>query len=283
MKKIDSYNWRSLEIEFQRIKLNYLKWLFYLTPPTDNVIGCGIGDDFKVFNSKNGWSFSASPSSSQSVPICGRKGVIKTDYYQQCKELENESFKLKESLRKKIGELRKKLKQSIELGDYKAVLEIMENAYWLKIGLHEFVHDNRFNLDKNGKVGKDYRSYVLEQLSRNERVCFSSNIDTRIYTWNSFACCAYDCGPIALGISGYVPYSKVVEQRNKYFSDNINIFKDANQDKKRDIAVDSLSEIYDFILLYHRDPIVKIENYGDFKVHKNLGSSRKKYVTLNQD
>lgn len=266
-----SYNWRALEIEFQRVKLNYLKWLFYLTPPSDNVIGCGNGDNFSLFNSPNGRSFTCSPSSMQSVYRGGRKGAVKTlDYFMKCQELENESSKIKESFKVKLKELKDVLKKQAYLGNYEYISEIIENYYWIKVGFHEFVHDNRFNFEKNGVINEGSRDYVLEKLSRNEEVGFLSSMKMVPFQWNRHACCAYDCGPIALGINGYVPYSKVVEQRNEYFADRISIFKEADQNKKRDIAADSLSKIYDFLLLYHRDPIAKINNYGDFKVYKNL-------------
>lgn len=266
-----NYDWRSLEIEFQRIKLNYLKWLFYLTPPSDNIIGCGVGDNFSLFNSPNGRSFSCSPSSMKSVYCGGGKGSVRTgNYFNNCEELERESSKIKVSLVSKTKELRLLLRGCMRLGDCRAVSEIIENYYWIKVGLHEFVHDNRFDFEKKGVISEGSRDYILERLSRNEEVDFLSSMKMVPFQWNRHACCAYDCGPIVLGINGYVPYSKVVEQRNEYFSDKIDIFKEANQDMKRDIATDSLSKIYDFLLLYHRDPIAKIKNYGDFKVYKDL-------------
>lgn len=273
---LDFYDWRSLEVEFQRIKLNHIKWIYYFNPPTDKDIpGCGSGNDFLVFKSGNGRSFSCSPSSAESVYCGGGKGCIKTaEYFNECQELRDESSKIKRSLKDKIGKLRELIKIQIKEGNYKTIADILENYFWIKVCFHEFVQDSRFKLNGTNELPLDSREYILESLSRNARISIDKGFKLPNLTWNKHACCAFDSGPIALGKNGYVPYSEVVKTRANYFYNNPRLFEGTfnrnDMNKKRECATDSLSEKYDFLLLYYKGPMGVINSYQEFKANKKI-------------
>lgn len=265
--KLLDYDWRSLEVELQRIRLQYLKWLYRFRPQPCDALGA-MKENGKIFvvGSPYGRSFSLSPAGIGKVYVGGGKGVkgLSPACYEADDELLEETERIKKSLDKKVSLLRRKIQVLLNAKEYSSVWEYIQNFWWLRLGIHEFVHDVCFK--KSPLPTHDVREYVLVatyqkiDLSKDIPTCFSDEqiMHSLRYTfsWNRYANCSYDCGPMALGMNGFVPYSKAAKEIITFFDAHGDVVPDLNSNnEKRDFAAASLSDSYDFLLLYHREPM----------------------------
>ena len=262
------FDWRSFEIEFQRIRLNYIKWLFYFTPPREELFpGLGKGKGFQVFESYNGNSFSLSPSG---YGIDRRGKRMPPGSYECNQELELETTELKSSLDNRVKELHAKLNELLVLGDYSLLWAMLQNFFWIKLGLHEFItHQEEVILGKERDpiYESDIRQYI--EVSLRNGVDLQKSIPTRFSSqeirnlitgkmkWNRYSCCSFDCGPIAWGKGRYITYSEIANARTNYNNANYEGFAQRKpapgRFQWRGYAIRSLENIYEFGILYHRD------------------------------
>jgi len=281
------YNWRNLEIEIQRIRLNYMKWLFYFNPPSKKnfrykLTNYDTKNSFQIFYSINGRSFSLFPSGNGSVYAGGGKGSIKLNKncFPQNIILTNETNEIKNSLLNKTRILRKKIKEQLFQNNKKTAWEMIQNYFWLKFGLHEYAFDCSFSQAINNKDNvireNDIRTYIEQSMLRgidlgeNIPTSFSNDDIIKLlrykFRWNRYAICSYDCGPIAYGKGGFKTFTEIAKQRYKFNQKN-NILSFGINDL-RNYAVESLSNICVFAVLYHKSPISKMEYFDDFLKHK---------------
>jgi hypothetical protein len=285
---LDAFDLRPIEIELQRIKLCYLKWLFYFVPPKKEIYsGSGAGAGFKLLQSPNGRAFSLFPTGIGSVYVGGARGSVRLDpgQFRSCPVLHSETEASKSSLDHQLGRLRERLERHIRSGDRNAFWALAQDYFWLKLGLHEYTFDAAYGeqSDKDLQPENDARDYIIQSMrcSLDLSTRFAEDYpDSRIsrlishkLCWKKYAMCAFDCGPIATGKGGLKRFSEVARQRKDFTSKNqesiadILKIKDENDRKlkKREFAIDSLSGLYDFELVYHREPIVRIATFEMFE------------------
>ena len=266
-KRIDDFDWRSLEVELQRIRLAYLKWLFYLQPqPGDALAACSKNSHIYVIDSPYGRTFSLSPAGIGSVYVGGGKGVVKMPKaaYQGPEALVKETNQIKDSLIKRTKQLKQYIEGHLRREQYQVVWESLQNFWWLRLGMHEYIYDAKIEEEKLPK--DDLRNYILASIYN--KIDLSSNCTTSFsdeeiikmlhykFSWHRFGCCSYDCGPMALGKEGYIPYKTAAAEARRYYESHhaqLKEFKSLNQ--IRDFAAESLSGVYDFQALYHRAPL----------------------------
>jgi very-short-patch-repair endonuclease len=273
------YDWRSLEIEIQRIRLIYLKWLFHFTPkPSEALNTMKDKDKIYLLNSPYGRSFSLSPAGPGSVYAGGGKGVVKLplDSYRENKGLLRQSERVKVSLDRKVKQLKQSIESLIKNKHYELAWEYLQNFWWLRLGLHEYVFDVQFHKDTLPK--DDVREYVLASMYN--KMDLSVAIPTVFtddqmlsalshkFSWSRYGMCSYDCGPLAVGRNGFVPYKIAAQRVQEYFRENtIELEGLITLNHKRDFAVKSLMDLYDFQLLYHQEPLSfwKIDGFNQNK------------------
>jgi hypothetical protein len=96
------------------------------------------------------------------------------------------------------------------------------------------------------------------------------------FSWNRYGVCSYDCGPSAIGKKGFVPYKEAARKILEYFNENADLLPELETlNQKRDFAATSLKELYDFQILYHRQPL---GFYLHDSFEKNKESLRKKII-----
>ena len=94
------------------------------------------------------------------------------------------------------------------------------------------------------------------------------------FSWNRYGVCSYDCGPLAFGIEGFVPYKVAAKNIKEYFNNNSDTLVELKTiNEKRDFAANSLMNLYDFQILYHKKPL-GFYIYDD--IEKNKDKLRKK-------
>jgi hypothetical protein len=85
--------------------------------------------------------------------------------------------------------------------------------------------------------------------------------------------CSFDCGPIAWGCKGYVPFSEIAQQRmawNSQHSEELQtIFEVNDKIKKRQYALSSLSANHNFEVQYDKPPFSTALDFEGFMVNRN--------------
>ncbi|HDY90499.1 MAG TPA: hypothetical protein ENH82_20575 [bacterium] len=291
---LETFDWRSLELEFQRVRLNYIKWLFYFTPPVEEIYsGSGTGGSYEIFNSYFGRSFSLFPCGIGCVYAGGGKGCVglPPECFKKNKDLEEETESIINTLPEFIRELRVNIKEQLELYNISLVWEMIQNYYWIKFGMHEYIFDISFDPNTaDAEITEDtIRDYVIKSmyhkidLSKKTPNKFSAQDIYKLlsnkFTWNRYAICSYDSGPLGWGKDGYVPFSVISKTIREYYRvyscllddiySNEEITSPEEEDNAvKDFAADSLKNLYDFKILYHKTPIADSNYYKDFLKHK---------------
>jgi hypothetical protein len=277
------YNFRSLEIEFQRIRLNFMKWLFYFTPPEHEIYnGSGCADSFKLFQSPFGRSFSLFPCGLGSVYTGGGKGNVKlpSSCFSSKDDLLRETAEIRSSLDYKIDNLRRVISDLLRKKDEAAAWSMIQNYFWLKLGLHEYTFDAHYYEDKDiGRFeGEDVRGIAVKamrmSLDLGKGVPVTVNVDRPEHMlgykfgWKKYAICSFDCGPIAWGKERFVPYSEIAQQRQAWDSAHReefqSLFRNEDKNKRREYALASLTENHHIEVRYDIAPLEEATQYGGF-------------------
>lgn len=277
----DRTRWRELEIEFQRIRLNYLKWFFHFTPPKSQIIpGCGEGDGFLLLESDYGRSFTAFPCGLGSVYVGAGKGCIclPRECFSHVPQLDEETRYLKGSLQRRTQTAREEIIRLLDMGNLDDAWQMLFEYWWIKLGLHEYAHDVAYEVRPDGDElpALGLRDYLLTAMYRSRTL---DTLDTSRFTaadlrrfarygmrWNRFACCAFDCGPIAVGKEGYVPYAELAAARRRFFA-NRNPSGTKLQEK-RAMARAALEPQIDFLMLYFEEPLSLAKTFRGFCAHR---------------
>lgn len=283
----DPLGWRKLEIEFQRIRLNYMKWFFYFTPPEVDPTGrCGPGESFRLFNAHNGTGFAVFPCGLGSVYVGGGKGCVRLPNTcfppELCMTKETDMTKETKYLKESLDRLTKQAKVDmiarLRDGDSGATWRMLLEYWWLKLGLHEFAYDVTYQTDRSAEpLPPDVREAILNAMSRSmtasdlDAMCFApADVEHFIHhriTWNRFACCSFDCGPIAVGRGGYVPYEEMAAARRKFFGSRD--ISSASEDDRRVLAKQALDGCCDFLMHYYEKPLCDMKQCGGFRENRN--------------
>lgn len=287
-KLLKIFDWRSFEIEFQRIRLNYLKWLFYFSPPKEEFVPeMGKGKNFIVLQSDNGRSFSLSPSGFGNTYFGGKGSLsLPKGVYNGNQDILDETEELKRSLNERTKKLRECLLATLISGDYKLLWSILQNFWWIKVGLHEYIgHGGEFEIDKEKSSidANNIRDYLLTSMYYGADIQESvpnkfadSELKEFIKSlrWNRYGCCSFDSGPLAWGREGYVPYTKVAEARKRFNNSNYNKYSEEDiapgTELRHQYAIESLKNIYEYGILYHLPPFSDDGDwrYRDFVYHQ---------------
>jgi hypothetical protein len=286
--------WREMEIEFQRIKLCYIKWLFYFTPPSQ---------DYQVFFSNNGHAFTLSPCGFGYIFQGGKSINPVEKAFHGPAELKRETYEIRNSLSDRSSRLREILQSWLNDDQQSLVWDGLQNYFWIKLGLHEYALDIKYKLGLRRKVngkavyqpqefstkelGGGLREFIIASMQNGIDISCQvyrrfekSEIEKLLrwhFYWNKYACCSYDCGPIAWGKNGFVNYSDVAAHRHSYDAVNYDRYNEmmaegiAKVDLKKDrraYAVDALSDLYDFALQYHLMPVSGEGRYWEFSQNK---------------
>jgi hypothetical protein len=278
-----TFDWRSFEIDIQRIRLVYLKWLCYYNPkPGHAVEACKYQDDVYVIASPYGRSFSLSPAGKGQVYVGAGRGTVRIpgDSYASNPDLLAETECIRKSLDTRVKRLKREIERLVLGEDYELAWEYMQNYWWIRLGMHEYVFDAQFGTAKIPR--DDVRHFILASIYN--KIDLSNDVprhftDSQIldslrrrFAWDRFGCCSYDCGPIALGKGGFVPYKIAAAHARHYRAENNDALRSAaTLDGKRDFAAQSLQHLYDFPILYHRLGFYTLADFENHKRHYRRG------------
>ena len=233
------------ELDLQLAKLEYLRWglEYHKEPPKEKLHILTWYDQFNLVNSRLGRWFSISPMGSGVRGIS--KSVIGTD-----NESDNSRYiSLKIRLTLTTGIIRNTIRQYLKEGDIKGAKTGILNWYMLKLGPHHELLFDRIQYGRNqtgrltkGRWGLDesekwttltgIRNRLINVVRYGEDLqdVYVRNLDKRLpgfsrnsfnkflsagMTWNKYAVCAFDCGPVLWSRSGFVDFNMVKERMNK--------------------------------------------------------------------
>ena len=238
--------WKRYELDLQEVKIAYLNWAIgYMKEPSPRYRHLFLWEDYQtdfcIVNSRYGRAFSISPFGS------GVRGVSKSDVIGNRLGIDETDIALKTRLTANTLKIREAIKTFLIKDDIQQARNAVLNFYWLKLGAHELLFDRiQYRRDQAGQLIKgrwgiepeDYNSLtgmrnrivnvvrygeVLEDIyvrnldrklpgfSRNSRSTFLSSA----MTWNKYAMCAFDCGPVLWSKSGFVDFSMVKHHMNE--------------------------------------------------------------------
>jgi hypothetical protein len=247
MRLTDTF-WEKYELDFQEVKLAYLNWAIgYAKEPSPEYLHLFLWDVensfWPVCNSRYGRSFGYSPFG------VGVRGVPRPKFKGIPKGLDEIDVALKARLTDSTGHIRSSIAKALRFGNYHEARQMILDFYWLKLGAHELLFDRiQYGRDHTGKVrkgkwaiedesegwktltgirnrivnvvryGEDLQEDYIKCLDkplpgfgRNSKSTFLSSA----MTWNRYALCAFDCGPVLWSKRGFVHFNRVKEQMNK--------------------------------------------------------------------
>jgi len=260
-----------IEYYLQEIRVCYLRWVVHegFTPPKTDIAGIGANGDYIVIDSPNGRAFTLSPCGFGSCYVGAPKGSvgIPDGCYPDDEKLKDRTAFARDKLSDAVKSLKERLLKLIDQRQFGDVWGVLQDYYWIKLGIHEFAYDVAFYASPDNssvrdvlinslRQGEDLRltwhKYQIEEDALRKFIIYR-------FAWNRYACCAFDCGPITLSKNGFVHFSDFSEHRGKYEypADTAGI------EEKRKWAKDILKTYYDMLLCYDEPPLRKNEIYRD--------------------
>ena len=243
--KLTNAFWKRYELDLQEVKIAYLNWAIdYMVEPSPRYRHLFLWEDYQtdfcIVNSRYGRAFSISPFGVgvRGVPNIGiRSGIDEAD------------MALKSRLASSTQTIRTSIAEALEKGNLDDARQTVLNYQMLKLSsAHEILYDKiQYRRDSTGKrrkgrwgldesegwnsltgirnrivnvirYGEDLEDTYVENLnrklpgfSRNSRSTFLSSA----MTWNKYAMCAFDCGPVLWSKSGFVDFSMVKHHMNE--------------------------------------------------------------------
>ena len=241
--------WKAFELDLQEVKIAYLNWAIRcLKEPPPEYRQLFQWEDQKsiyVINSRYGRSYSISP-----VGGSGVRGVLKTRLWKCRVGIDEIDRDLIHRLSVNTARIRDSIRTCLINGDYRTARRAVLNFYWLKLGPHELLFDRvHFQEDRFGRLirgeweidGTDNADTISNLRCRiNNHIRYGRKplgnnyiklLNTRrpglsgkghstflqsAMTWNRFAMCSADAGPIAISKgAGFVDFNMVKKYMNK--------------------------------------------------------------------
>jgi hypothetical protein len=259
---------RHVEWYLQEVRLLYLLWITEdgFKPPSESVGGLGAGGDFTVVCSPKGRAFTLSPCGPGAVYCGGGHGTVKMppDCYPRNQALQERTRSTQQNLSSEMKKVRCSLLELVNAGNLQDCWGYLQDFYWIKLGIHEFAFDLSFLnpsppdsvrgiLLKSMQNGVDLR---LDHCSRDLPVQDLKEFIRHRLTWNRYACCAFDSGPIAIGRNGFVRFSEFARHRALFEAPLL-----ASEPELREWAKGVLKEHYDILLSYDEPPIAEAHHF----------------------
>lgn len=272
---------RFMEFYLQDIRLLYLRWITDtgFRPPNTKLAGMESKGLCEVIHSPNGNAFTLSPCGLGSAYSGGGKGSVKIPVgcYPNNVELHEQTVQVKIELTAAMGRVRNALCALLNCGDRSSLWGLLQDLYWIKLGIHEFAFDCSY-LDKDKTSG--VRGILINSLrfGRDLRECHSdfrvSNEDLNKFItylrWNKYACCSFDSGPVAIARDNGFTFSDFAEHRRLFTTPPL---LGASLTKMRAYAKSALSKHYDLILCYD-------ESFASGNTYSNWRSNLDKYKAI---
>lgn len=213
--------WR-IESQLQWAKLLYLRWVTHpkFNPPKRSVAWLKPGDMYKVLFAYNGNAFTLSPCGWGAAYQGGGNGCVKLPrgVYPNSASLKSATFNTKHELANLTGELRKVLIQMLANGEKTEIWALLQDLYWIKMGIHEFECDLTYRPGSEVSV-KSVRDLLVTSLRHGKDLRRTRKVhgfsDTAVekfirgFQWHRYSCCAFDAGPIVVGKSEFVRYAVI--------------------------------------------------------------------------
>lgn len=273
MKLTDTF-WKGYELDLQEVKISYLNWAIgYAREPRQEYRHLFLWDhqkEFCIVNSRYGRSFAISPFG------LGVRGVPRPRYDGIPRGLDEIDLELKSRLARNTQRIRYSIRDFVVAGDLDNARDALLNFYWLKLGAHELMYDRvQYGQDESGKIikgrinvelpedhktltgirnriinvirfGENLESKYIDALNKklpgfNRNSC--NTFISSAMTWNKYALCAFDCGPVLWSRRGFVHFDQVRKRM------------DAIGWPYRGTASALLRPLYTIALNYRRPPI----------------------------
>ncbi len=244
--------WRLYELDLQEVKLAYLNWaLKYLKEPDAKYRHLFVWDEYDgdgvfVCNSKYGRAFSISPFG---IGVRGLpKTAIKLRRPGRGPGIDERDIALKNRLATNTGKIRSAIKEFLVNKDIEKARNAILNYQWLKLGPHELLFDRiQYKRDDTGKLRKGrwgldesegphtltgIRNRIINCVRFGEHLedVYVLHLDKRLpglsgnsystfmssaMTWNKYAMCAFDCGPVLWSKRGFVQFKQIKKHQDK--------------------------------------------------------------------
>ncbi len=244
--KLTDIFWKKYELDLQEVKISYLNWaITHVREPVVRFRHLFLWDhqkDFCIVNSRYGRSFAFSPFGLgvRGVPRKRSKGIPQG--------LDEIDLELKRKLTTNTHKIREAIKVFLAEDKIEKAQKAILNYYWLKLGLHELLFDfcqmgttetgkivkGRINImepeDWNNlegirnriinviRFGDNLENVYVKSLNKKlpgfSRNSYSTFISSAM-TWNKYALCAFDCGPVLWSRKGFVCFEKVKKRMKK--------------------------------------------------------------------
>jgi hypothetical protein len=244
--KLTDIFWKEYELDLQEVKISYLNWaIIHAKEPAVRFRHLFLWDhqkDFCIVNSRYGRSFAISPFG------LGVRGVPKPRYDGIPPGLDEIDLELKRKLTTNTHKIREAIKVFLTEDKIEEAKKAILNFYWLKLGLHELLFDRvQYGRDETGRIikgrinimepedwnnlsgirnriinvirfGDNLENVYVKSLNKKlpgfGRNSYSTFISSAM-TWNKYALCAFDCGPVLWSRKGFVSFDKVKKRMKK--------------------------------------------------------------------
>ncbi len=217
----------NFELGMQEIRLCYLRWITHpdFKPPRRPFGSLAARSKYQVLKSPTGDAFTLSPCGWGSIYLGGGKGSAslpnKSEVYPDDPALLEKTRSIRARLDQAMFEIRQAAMSLIDAGDQEEVWALLQDYFWVKLGVHEYAFDLLFDVPM--KKTHTVRNLLVDSLRRGEdlrHTWYRKNIKVeelkkfiRATRWNRYACCSFDCGPIAISRNGFVRFGSIAEDR----------------------------------------------------------------------
>jgi len=287
--------WNEYELDLQEVKIAYLRWaLDHAIEPNPQYRHHFLWDhqtEFCIINSRYGHTFAASPFGINVWRV--HRSEIKGNF-----PIDEQYTDLKQRLSINTIIIKEAIKYYLSKGDIQKTKDAVLNFYWLKLGTHELLFDkiqytrDFYDILRKGRWGLDeseewhtltgIRNRIINAMRYGEEPEdeYMMNLDKKLpgfspnsqsiflssaMTWNRYALCAFDCGPVLWSRSGFVHFSQIKKRMNQL-------------KWPYESSAEELLRPFYHIALDYRKPPIRVESESEYGY--SLKSMRKRKAEL---